>query len=283
MSASTATSERRAPRVRVIEPARTRSSRMLRDVWEYRDLLFLLARRDVAVRYTQALFGFAWAVLQPVVLAVVFSVVVRRAIDVTVDVPYPVFALAGLLPWIFFLNSVTTASQSLVNNSNLVSKVYFPRLVIPVAAASAWLLDLAIALVVLGIGMAAYGVAPGLPLLAAPLFVVFALLAALAVAVWLSALNVAYRDLRYAVPFLLQVWFFVTPVMYPADTIPERFAVLFGLNPMTGVIEGFRWSLLGTAAPDPGMLAVSVAVVAVLLVSGLRYFRRVEIHFADVI
>lgn len=283
MSAVRTTDAPRAPRLRVIEPARARSGRILRDVWEYRDLLFLLARRDVAVRYAQALFGFAWAVLQPVVLAVVFSVVVRRAIDVTVDVPYPVFALAGLLPWIFFLNAVTAGSQSMVNSANLVSKVYFPRLVVPLAAVGAWLLDLGIALVILGVAMAAYGLVPGLPILLAPVFVALVVLTAAAATLWLSALNVAYRDLRHAVPFILQVLFFVTPVMYPASAIPARYAVLYGLNPMAGAIEGFRWSLLGTPAPDAGMLAASVAVVVFLLVTGLAYFRRVEIHFADVI
>lgn len=279
----TATETARTPRVRVIEAARARSSRLLRDVWEYRDLLFLLARRDVAVRYTQALFGFLWAVLQPVSLALVFSVFLRRAVDVRTEVPYPLFALAGLLPWIFFANAVTSASESLVTNANLVSKVYFPRLVIPLAACAAWLVDLGVGFAVLGGLMAIYGVAPGVPALLAPVFVAFAVLASLSLVVWMSALNVAYRDLRYAVPFLLQVWLFVTPVMYPARVIPDRFVVLYGLNPMAGVIEGFRWSLLGTPAPDLRLLAASVGVMAVLLIFGLRYFRRVEIHFADVI
>lgn len=280
---STATAPRRTPRLRVIEPVRTRSTRALRDVWEHRDLLFLLARRDVAVRYTQALFGFGWAILQPVALAVVFSLVVRRAVDISVDAPYPLFTLAGLSLWIYFLNSVTSASESLVRNANLVSKVYFPRMIIPLAACAAWLVDLVAAFGVLGILMAIYGAAPGPQALLAPLFVAFALLASVSVVLWLSALNVAYRDLRYAVPFMLQIWFFVTPVMYPASAIPSRFAALYGLNPMAGAIEGLRWSLLGTPAPEPALLAASIGVVCALLVSGLAYFRRVEIHFADVI
>lgn len=267
-----------------IEPVRGWPSLGLRELWEYRELLYFLAWRDLKVRYKQAAIGVTWAVLQPLLMMVIFSIFLGRLARIPSDgVPYPVFAFAGLLPWTFFANAVGGASDSLVTSSNLVSKVYFPRLVVPAAAVIAWLPDLGIASLMLVGMMALYGLAPSPAAVLLPLFVMGAILAALSVGIWLSALNVAYRDVRYAVPFLIQLWLFATPVVYPAGMVPERFRLLYALNPMAGVVEGFRWALLGTGSPPWGVVAVSLACALAVLGLGLAYFRRVESFFADVI
>lgn len=247
--------------------------------------MYFLAWRDVKVRYTQAVMGVAWAVLQPVLMMVVFSVFLGRFARVPspAGIPYPLFVFAGLVPYMFFANSVSSATESLVTNSKLVSKVYFPRVVIPLAALLSWLPDFGIALSLLAGLMLIYGLVPGLAVLALPLFAGLAVLTAASVAVWLSALNVAYRDVRYATPFLLQLWLFASPIVYPATLIPERYRVLYGLNPLAGVVEGVRWTLLGGDSPDWGLVAVSAAIAAVLLITGVCYFRRVETFFADLI
>jgi lipopolysaccharide transport system permease protein len=268
----------------VIEPPRGWARLGLGELWNHRDLLFFLAWRDIKVRYTQAFIGFAWAVVQPVLMMVIFTVFLGRLADVPSDgLPYPVFALSGLVSWTYFANALSSATESLVASSNLVSKVYFPRLLVPLAALLSWLPDLAIASVLLVGLMLVYGIVPAVTIVLLPMFALFAVLAAASVGTWLSALNVSYRDVRYAVPFVVQLWLFATPVVYPASLVPERWRPLFGLNPMAGVVEGIRWALFRDSAPMWGLMGVSLAVTLGLLVGGLFWFRRVEHRFADVI
>ncbi len=256
----------------------------LAELWEYRELLYFLAWRDIKVRYKQTLLGAAWAIVQPFFTMVVFSIVFGRLAKIPSDgLPYPVFAYCGLLPWQLFAYALAQCGNSLVGNQNLITKVYFPRLVIPLAAVLAGLLDFAIAFLVLLGMMAYYGIAPTSATVTLPVFVLVAVATAIGAGLWLSALNVQYRDVRYTIPFLTQFWLFATPVAYPASLVPEPWRVVLGLNPMAGVVEGFRWALLGTAQAPGSLLAVSVAVILVLLVSGLYYFRRMEKTFADVV
>ncbi|HEY4085657.1 MAG TPA: ABC transporter permease [Bryobacteraceae bacterium] len=256
----------------------------LGDVWEYRDLLYFLVWRDIKVRYKQTALGAAWAVLQPLLTMVAFSVFFGKLAKVPSNgIPYPVFTFAALLPWQLFSYSMTEAGNSLIGSQNLITKIYFPRLVIPIAAVLGGLPDFAISFAVLLVLMAIYGIVPTLAILTIPLFILLAVATALAAGLWLSALNVKYRDVRYTIPFLAQFWLFLTPVAYPSSLVPARWRLLFGLNPMAGVVEGFRWALLGEKeAPGP-MLVVSIVIVAVLLVTGLYYFRRLEATFADTI
>ena len=258
----------------------------LRELWAYRELLFFLTWRDILVRYKQAIFGIAWAILQPFLTMVVFTVVFNRMLGVQspdANIPYAVFSLAGLLPWQFFAGALSRSGISLVGNANLITKVYFPRLVIPLSAVLAGLVDLAISFVVLVAIMAVNGVIPTWHVVFLPVFVVYAILTALAVSLWLSALNVLYRDVQYAIPFLVQLWMFVSPVIYSVAQLPQGpLRVAFALNPMTGVIGGFRWALLGQDLPG-GYMWISVVVVAALLAGGLYYFRRMERQFADVV
>jgi lipopolysaccharide transport system permease protein len=268
-----------------IRPPSRWSTVRLRDLWPYRELLFFLALRDVKVRYKQAFIGVGWAVVQPVFMMIVFWVFLSKLAHVSSEgLPYTVFAFAGLIPWLFFANGVGAASDVLVANSNLISKVYFPRLIMPMASVLSWLPDVAISLVVLIGVMALYGLAPAATVLALPLFVLLALVAALAVSIWLSALNVAYRDIHYAAPFFIQVGLFLTPVTYPASLIHSpKLRLLFALNPMAGAVEGFRWAVLGRGA-SPWLPALeSLLVAGALLIGGLLYFRRAEQFFADVI
>lgn len=272
-----------APPLVVIEPERGWSPLRLRDVWRSRDLLYFIAWRDIKVRYTQAILGAGWAVIQPLLLVAVFSVVLGRLAKIPSEgVPYIVFAFAGLVPWTFFSNGVAVASESLVSSSNLVSKVYFPRLVIPIGSLLAWLPDLAIASLMLLILMLAHGLIPAWTTVLLPLLGGFALLAAVGVSLWLSALNVYYRDVRYAVPFFLQIGLFATPIVYPPTLVPPALQPLLGVDPMSGVVEGFRWSVIGTT-PNWSIVAISGAVTVILLGSGLYYFRRMERTFADVV
>jgi lipopolysaccharide transport system permease protein len=268
-----------------IRPPSRWSTVRLRDLWAYRELLFFLALRDVKVRYKQAFIGVGWAVVQPVFMMIVFWVFLSKLAHVSSEgLPYTVFAFAGLIPWLFFANGVGAASDVLVANSNLISKVYFPRLIMPMASVLSWLPDVAISLVVLIAVMALYGLAPSATVLALPLFVLLALLAALAVSIWLSALNVAYRDIHYAAPFFIQVGLFLTPVTYPASLIHSpKLRMLFALNPMAGAVEGFRWAVLGRGAAPWVPALESLLVAGALLVGGVLYFRRAEQFFADVI
>ena len=267
-----------------IRPAHGWSNLELGEVWQYRELLLFLIWRDIKVRYKQTALGAAWAILQPVFSMVVFSLFFGRLAKVPSDgIPYPVFAYCALLPWQLFAYALTESSNSVVANERLITKVYFPRLVIPVAGVLAGLVDFAIAFSVLIILLLSYGIHPTWTVATLPLFVLLAILTALAVGLWLSALNVQYRDVRYTVGFLTQLWLFLSPVAYPSSLVPERWRPLYGLNPMAGVVEGFRWALLGKTPAPGAMLAVSVLVVILLLAGGLFYFRRMENSFADVI
>ena len=281
--------ERRLPRdtiatkVNVLEPPGRFSALHLGDLWHYRELLYILAWRDVKVRYKQAVLGAAWAVLQPLVLMGIFTLLFSRIADVpTGDVPYPVFAFVGLVPWTMFASATTSSGASLVGNQNLVSKVYFPRLVIPAGAVLTWVPDFVISSALLFGVMAVFGFVPPLTALLLPVVMLAVMLAAFSVGVWLSALNVAYRDVQYVVPFLIQAWLFMTPVAYPTSSVPEGLRWLTGLNPMTWVIDLSRWALTGSSV-SWSVASISLATTLVLLVSGLYYFRRVEHFFADVI
>jgi lipopolysaccharide transport system permease protein len=267
-----------------IAPSRGWGGVRLRELWEYRELFWFLTWRDVKVRYKQTALGAAWAILQPVLAMVVFSLFFGRLAGIPSDgVAYPLFAFAALVPWTFFSTALSLGSNSLVEHEQLVSKVYFPRLIVPVAAVLACLVDFAIAFVVLLGLMTAYGHPPALEIVAVPLFVALAVATAIAVCVWLSALNVLYRDVRYTLPFLVQLWLFASPVVYPSSLVPDAWRWVYGLNPMAGVIDGFRWALLGQGDAPGATFAVSVGVVVLLLAGGLLYFRRMERSFADVV
>lgn len=277
---------RARPPVKVtrLVPTRGWVSLRLGDVWEYRELLWFLALRDLKVRYKQTALGATWAVLQPVATAVIFALVFGRLAKIPSEgVPYPVFVLAALVPWTFFSTAVTTASLSLVGNTNLVSKVYFPRLCVPIASVLASFVDLLIASCVLFGAMALYAVWAGPRVILVVPFALLAFGAALGVSLWLSAIAARYRDVRYAVPFLLQFWMFATPVAYPSNLLAQRWHFLYALNPMVGVVEGFRWSLLGTHAAIGSLTLASTVAIVVLIVSGAFYFRRMERTFADVL
>jgi lipopolysaccharide transport system permease protein len=259
----------------------------LRELWAYRELLYFLTWRDVLVRYKQAVLGVAWAILQPFLTMIVFTVVFNRTLGVKSpdpSVPYTIFSFSGLLVWQFFSGALTRSGVSLVANSNLLTKVYFPRLVIPTSAVLAGLVDFVISFIILLILMAGYGTAPSWRIVFIPLFLILAFGASLAVSLWLSALNVLYRDVQYVIPFLVQLWMFISPVIYPIDSIhPGVLRVIFTVNPMTGIIGGFRWALLGSQKFPGQYLYTSIAVVVVVLVGGLFYFKRMERVFADVV
>ena len=271
------------PMIRV-EPPRRWVPLRLRDVWMARELLYFLVWRDINVRYKQTVFGVAWAIIQPFFAMVVFSLFFGRLAKMPSDgVPYPVFAYAALLPWTFFANGLTQISNSLVRDINLVTKVYLPRLVIPFAAALGGLVDFALAFIVLLGMMVAYRIPPTINMVFLPFLLLLALATSIGVGLWLSALNVQFRDVRFVVPFLIQAWLFATPVVYPSSLLPARWRLLYGLNPMAGVVEGFRWALLGTHTRPGPMIIVSALTVLVLLTTGAFYFRRVESKFADVV
>lgn len=256
----------------------------LRELWEYRELIYFLTWRDIKVRYKQTVLGAAWAIIQPFFMMIVFSFFFGRLAHVPSDnIPYPIFTYCALLPWQLFAHSLSESSNSLVANAQLIKKVYFPRLAAPVSAVLAGLVDFAIAFVVLLGMMAYYGIAPTWAVATLPLFILLAVLTALGVGLWLSALNVQYRDVRHTLAFLTQLWLFATPVAYSSSLVPERWRVFYGLNPMAGVVEGFRWALLGRTEPPGALLTVSVGIVILILISGLYYFRRMEDSFADVI
>jgi len=254
------------------------------ELWQHRELLVFYAVRDIKVRYKQTLLGAAWAILQPVMTMVVFSIFFGKLAGVpSDDLPYPVFSFCGLLPWQLFAFALTRSSNSLVNNAHVLTKVYFPRLIIPFASVIAGMVDFVIAFVVLVGIMFYYDIIPGWALLTLPLFILLAIAAALSVGLWLSALNVKYRDVRYTIPFLTQFWLFVTPVAYSSSLVPSKWQALYAINPMAGVVEGFRWALLGKSAPPGTMLMVSLAATAILLIGGLFYFARMEKTFPDII
>jgi lipopolysaccharide transport system permease protein len=267
--------------VTLIKPPSGFSLAGLSELWRYRELVGFLAWRDISVRYKQTLLGVAWAVLQPLVTMIVFSVIFGHFAKIpSEDVPYPVFSFAGLLPWQFFSYTINQAGTTLVMNQNLITKIYFPRLCIPLASVTAGLLDFCIAFLILGGLMIGYGVGPGLAILALPLFIALMVATALGLGLWLSSLSVEYRDVQYVVPFLVQFLLLVTPIAYPPSLLPEGSRFILGFNPMAGVVEGFRWCLLGSDVDGP-LIATSVGVALVLLASGVWYFRRVEDYFAD--
>ena len=270
-------------RVVVIQPTRSFVPLDLPELWRHRELLAFLVWRNIKVRYKQTTFGAAWAIFQPSTNMAVFSIVFGRLARIpSDDVPYPLFVFAGLVPWTYFANALVQAGNSLIEQERLITKVWFPRLLIPLSAVLGGLVDLGVASVMLAALMAFYGYGPTPALAAAPLFVLLAAATALAVGLWLSALNVQYRDVRYGTVFMVQLWLISTPVAYPSSLLSSRWHALYGLNPMAGVVEGFRWALLGTNPPAP-TIVVSALTVIVLLVGGLFYFRRMERTFADVV
>ena len=267
-----------------IQPSKGWTSLRLGEVWEYRELLYFLVWRDIKVRYKQTVLGAAWAVIQPFFTMVVFSIFFGGLANTPSDnIPYPIFSYAALVPWTFFANGLLNSSTSLVTNSNLITKVYFPRLVIPMSAVLAGAVDFVLAFVVLLGMMLVYGITPTVNVVWLPLLLLLALVTALGVGLWLSAMNVKFRDVRYTVPFLVQFWLFATPIAYPSSLLSEPWRTLYGINPMVGVVEGFRWALLGVdTAPGPTIIVSAIVAVA-LLVGGAFYFRRLEKSFADVV
>lgn len=272
-----------APPHVVIRPTPGWVALNLRDVWAYKELLYFLTWRDIKVRYKQTILGAAWAIIQPLMMTLVFTLFFGRLAGLpSNDVPYPVFAFAGLLPWTYFQNAVTSSGNSLVGNSNLLTKVYFPRLIIPTSAVAAGLVDFALAFGVLAILMALYGVGTSVTALLLPLLAGLLTLVALGVGLWMSALNVKYRDIRYALPFLMQLWLFATPVIYPTSIVPERWRWLLALNPLVGIIENFRAALFGQPL-NWATLWTAVVVTAAVLVYSVYAFRRMEKSFADIV
>ena len=251
---------------------------------EYRDLFYFFTWRDLKIRYKQTILGVFWAILQPLIAMVIFSLFFGRLANVPSDgLPYPIFSYTGLVPWTFFANGVTQASNSLVQNANMIKKIYFPRLIMPTSAVLGGLLDFALAFLVLLGMMVFYRIYPTANVIWLPVFFLLAIITTIGVSMWLSALNVLFRDIRYIVPFLIQVWLFLTPIAYPSSLIPENLQPLYGLNPMAGVVEGFRWALLGTDSFPGPMLLVSFLVAVFFLITGVYYFRRMEKSFADII
>ena len=267
-----------------IEPSKGWVSLKLRELWEYRELLYFLIWRDVKVRYKQTVLGAAWAIIQPFFTMVVFSVFFGKLARMPSDgIPYPIFSYAALVPWNFFSNGLRQASQSMVTHANLVRKVYFPRLALPVARVVAGIVDFVLAFIVLLGMMLFFGIAPTANVFWLPLLLLLALVTCLGVALWLAAMNVQFRDVGYTVPFIIQFWMYATPIAYPSSLLPDPWRTLYGINPMVGVVEGFRWALLGAdTAPGP-IIGVSSLVALILLVSGAFYFRRMEKTFADVV
>ncbi len=267
----------------VIEPTKGWRNLDLKELWAYRELLWVLTLRDIKVRYKQTVLGVVWALIQPVMLMVVFSIFFGKLAKIPSDgYPYPIFVYAALLPWVFFANAISSSASSVVGSANLISKVYFPRLIIPLASIGAGLIDFAIATLVLLLLMIFYGVGWSVNLLAAPVLVVAVLFTALGIGTFLSALNVAYRDFRYVIPFLIQLWMFATPVVYPASLVPEKWQWILYLNPMAGLIEGFRSAFLGRPF-DFEALGISFTVAVIVFLVGVAYFEKVERRFADII
>ncbi|MFZ2089195.1 MAG: ABC transporter permease [Desulfobaccales bacterium] len=268
----------------ILEPSRRLVSLRLKDLWEYRELLFFLSWRDIKVRYKQTLLGAAWAIIQPFMTMVVFSLFFGRLAGVPSDgLPYPLFSFAALVPWTFFAYTLNQSANSLVGNANLIQKVYFPRLIIPISSLLSGLVDFLLAFAVLLGMMLVYGFWPGLGIFWLVPLLLLTLVTALGPGLWLAALNVEYRDVRYTVPFLTQFWLFATPIAFPSSLLPEPWRTFYGINPMAGVVEGFRWVLLGSPNP-PGLMMVASALVSLaILLGGVYYFRRMEKTFADLI
>jgi len=274
----------RVPQPFVIKPTHGRFWWSLHELWAYRELFYFLTWRDIKVRYKQTVIGVAWVLLQPLLLMVVFSLFFGLVVKIPSDnLPYPIFYFTALLPWNFFAQGLSQASNSVVASSNLITKIYFPRLIIPLSAVLMGLVDFALGFIVLIGMMIYYAIAPTWDVLWLPIFLLLALVTALGAGLWLSALNVQYRDVRNVIPLLTQLWLYASPVIYPSSLLGRKWGLLLGLNPMTGVIEGFRWALLGKGNPPGLMFAISSVVALSLLLSGFLYFRRMERTFADVV
>lgn len=272
------------PRTITIKPSKGWAALNLKDLWNYRELIFFFTWRDLKVRYKQTLLGASWAILQPFLTMVVFSVFFGGLAKVPSDgVPYPIFSFTALLPWTLFSKAMQDASRSLVASANIISKVYFPRLILPLSSVLAGVVDFLIAFAVLLVMMLFYGISPTANIWTLPLFILLALITAIGVGLWLSALNVMYRDVGYVIPFLTQFWMYLTPIVYPASMIPEQWKFVYALNPLTGVVEGFRWAILGTGEGPGISLLISASIALLLTISGLFYFRRMERKFADMV
>ena len=268
----------------IIEPKKGWIPIDLKEIWKYRELLYFLTKRDIKVRYKQTVLGGLWAIIQPVFTMIVFTIFFGRLAKIPSDgIPYPIFVYAGLLPWTYFANALSSSGNSLVGSQNLITKVYFPRLIIPVSASLAGLLDFFIAMLVLGVLMIYYQFLPGISILLFPFLVGLTFLCSVGVGLWLSALNVEYRDIRYAIPFLIQIWMFVSPVIYPVSMVQEKYHWLLAINPMGGVINAYRASILGHKPIDWTLLGISTVIIVSLFLSGMYYFRRMEKTFADVV
>lgn len=279
---STAHHEEQVPTL-IIRPPRKWVPIDFQEIWAYRELLYFFTWRDVKIRYKQTGLGFAWAVIQPLFTMIIFSLIFGAFAKIPSDgIPYPLFSYAALLPWTLFAEGMTRSTNSMVANAPIMTKVYFPRLLMPISGIMSPLVDFCIAFSILIAMMIYYGFVPTVNVIFLPAFLLLAIATSLGVGLWLSALNVQYRDFQYTVPFLIQIWMYASPVVYPASMLPESLRVWYGLNPMAGVIEGFRWALLGTTPPS-AMILVSVGVVVVMLVSGLFYFKKMEQYFADLV
>jgi lipopolysaccharide transport system permease protein len=268
----------------VVQPRKRLWDLELRQLWDYHELLFFLVWRDVKVRYKQTALGVAWAILQPLMATLIFSIFFGRLAKMPSDgIPYPVFAYVAFVPWQYFANALTESSNSLVASQNLIKKVYFPRLIIPLGSVIAGLVDFCFAFIVLIGMMFHYGIKPSGSIFLFPVFLLLAVMTALAAGLWLSALNVQFRDVKHTIPFLTQFWFFATPIVYPSSIVPAKWRMWYGLNPMAGVVEGFRYSVLGKAGRPGPMILVSAAAVLVMLIGGIFYFRKMESTFADIV
>jgi len=268
----------------ILKPSNGWAALNLRDLWLYRELIFFMTWRDLKVRYKQTLLGASWAILQPFLTMVVFSIFFGNLAKVPSDgVPYPIFSYTALIPWTLFSKALQDASRSLVSNSHMITKVYFPRMVLPLSSVLAGVVDFLLAFVVLLGMMFFYKIPPTVNIWVLPLFLLLALVTAVGVGLWLSALNVLFRDINYVLPFLTQFWMYLTPIAYPTSMIPSEWQLIYALNPMTGVVDGFRWALLGTGQPPGITMLISSIVAVVLLISGLFYFRRMERLFADMV
>ncbi len=253
-------------------------------LWQYHELLYFFIWRDIKVRYKQTIVGMSWAIIQPLLAMIVFSIFFGKLAKMPSDnIPYPVFCYTALVPWIFFANALSQCSESLVRSSDLIKKIYFPKLAIPLSSVLSGAVDFALSLVVLFIMMPFFGVSPTAEIIWLPLFILLAITTSIGVGLWLATLNVIFRDVRYAVPFLIQLWLYASPVVYPSSLLPEPWRSIYGINPMAGVVEGFRWSLLGTGNPPGTMLAVSACISLILLFTGILFFSRVEKKMADII
>jgi len=270
--------------ITVIEPKKGWVPVDLKEIWDYRELLYFLTKRDIKVRYKQTILGGLWAIIQPVFTMIVFTIFFGRLAKVPSEgIPYPIFVYAGLLPWTYFANAVSASGNSLVGSANLITKIYFPRLIVPASASLAGLLDFFIAMLILCVLMIYYQFIPGIGILLFPFLVALTFLCAVGAGLWLSALNVQYRDIRYAIPFLIQIWMFVSPVIYPVSMVDEKYQWILALNPMGGVINAYRASILGHMPIDWSLLGISTVIIMMIFLSGLYYFRRMERIFADVV